>query len=67
MVSSSIRTKVPGPLSAADVPWNPATSTTRPSPSRPSIRSVRTSMIRAFVCEVSVTMPACEPVSETAS
>ena len=30
------------------------------------MRSARTSRIRAFVCDVSVTMPACEPVSETA-
>ena len=30
------------------------------------MRSARTSRIRAFVCEVSVTMPACEPVSEIA-
>ena len=31
------------------------------------MRSARTSMMRALVCEVSVTMPACEPVSEIAS
>ena len=31
------------------------------------MRSARTSRIRAFVCEVSVTMPACEPDSEIAS
>ena len=31
------------------------------------MRSARTSRMRAFVCEVSVTMPACEPVSEIAS
>ncbi len=30
------------------------------------MRSVRTSRIRARVCEVSVTIPACEPVSEIA-
>ena len=30
------------------------------------MRSARTSRIRAFVCDVSVTMPACEPVSEIA-
>ena len=30
------------------------------------MRSARTSRMRAFVCEVSVTMPACEPVSEIA-
>ena len=30
------------------------------------MRSARTSMIRALVCEVSVTIPACEPVSEIA-
>ena len=31
------------------------------------MRSARTSMMRALVCEVSVTIPACEPVSEIAS
>src|SRR6202035_448810 len=31
------------------------------------IRSARTSRIRALVCVVSVTMPACEPVSDSAS
>ena len=31
------------------------------------MRSARTSRMRAFVCEVSVTIPACEPVSEIAS
>src|SRR3954453_4855901 len=30
------------------------------------MRSARTSMIRALVCEVSVTIPACEPVSDSA-
>ena len=30
------------------------------------MRSARTSRMRAFVCEVSVTIPACEPVSEIA-
>ena len=30
------------------------------------MRSARTSRIRAFVCEESVTIPACEPVSEIA-
>ena len=30
------------------------------------MRSARTSRMRAFVCDVSVTMPACEPVSEIA-
>src|SRR5579863_1794413 len=30
------------------------------------MRSARTSRIRALVCEVSVTMPACEPVNEIA-
>ena len=30
------------------------------------MRSARTSRIRALVCEVSVTIPACEPVSEIA-
>src|SRR5258705_272515 len=31
------------------------------------MRVARTSTIFAFVCELSVTMPACDPVSETAS
>ena len=31
------------------------------------MRSARTSTMRAFVWEVSVMMPACEPVSEIAS
>ena len=30
------------------------------------MRSARTSMIRALVCDESVTIPACEPVSESA-
>ena len=30
------------------------------------MRSARTSRMRAFVCDVSVTIPACEPVSEIA-
>ena len=30
------------------------------------MRSARTSRMRALVCDVSVTMPACEPVSEIA-
>ena len=30
------------------------------------MRSARTSRMRALVCEVSVTIPACEPVSEIA-
>ena len=30
------------------------------------MRLARTSRMRAFVCDVSVTMPACEPVSEIA-
>ena len=36
------------------------------SSSASRMRSARTSRIRALVCEVSVTMPACEPVSEIA-
>src|SRR4051794_22209770 len=38
----------------------------RSSSSALKIRSARTSRIRALVCDVSVTMPACEPVSEIA-
>ena len=37
-----------------------------PRRARAMMRSARTSRMRALVCEVSVTMPACEPVSEIA-
>ena len=49
-----------------ETPWKPATSTIFPSSSAAWIRCARTSTIFAFVCVVSVTIPACEPVSETA-
>src|SRR3954469_6562836 len=51
---------------AVDTPWKPATSTMWPSSSAARMRSARTSRMRALVCEVSVTIPACEPVSEIA-
>jgi hypothetical protein len=47
-------------------PWKPATSTTSSSSSAARMRSARTSRMRALVWLVSVTMPACEPVSEIA-
>ena len=49
-----------------ETPWKPATSTIMSSSSAAAMRSALTSRMRAFVCEVSVTMPACEPVSEIA-
>jgi hypothetical protein len=49
-----------------ETPWKPATSTMRSSPSASRMRSARTSRIRALVCEESVTIPACDPVSEIA-
>ena len=49
-----------------ETPWKPATSTIRSSSSAVEMRSARTSRMRALVCEVSVTIPACEPVSEMA-
>ena len=49
-----------------ETPWKPATRTTISSASAWRMRSARTSRMRALVCEVSVTMPACEPVSEIA-
>ena len=51
---------------SVETPWKPATSTIRSSSSAAAMRSARTSRMRAFVCEESVTMPACEPVSEIA-
>jgi 5'-3' exonuclease len=50
-----------------DTPWKPATSTILPSSSAERMRSARTSMSRALVWEVSVTIPAWEPVREMAS
>ena len=52
---------------SAETPWNPATSTIRPASSASLIRVARTSAIFALPWTVSVTMPACEPVSEIAS
>jgi hypothetical protein len=51
---------------SVETPWKPATSTIESSSSAVLIRSARTSMIRALVCEESVTIPAWEPVSEIA-
>ena len=50
-----------------ETPWKPATSTILPSSRAARMRSALTSRMRARVCEVSVTIPACEPVSEMAS
>ncbi len=52
--------------SSVETPWKPATSTIRFSASACSIRRGRISTILALVWTVSVTIPAWEPVSETA-
>ena len=52
---------------SVETPWNPATSTIRPWSSASWIRRARTSTIFALPWTVSVTIPACEPVSEIAS
>ena len=49
-----------------ETPWKPATSTIRPASSASWIRFARTSTIFALPWTVSVTIPACEPVSEIA-
>ena len=49
-----------------DTPWKPATIATRPASSASRIRSARISTIFALPWSVSVTIPACEPVNETA-
>jgi hypothetical protein len=49
-----------------ETPWKPATSTILPASSASWMRFARTSTIFAFPWTVSVTMPACEPVSEIA-
>ena len=67
MVSEPPRPSVVTSEAPFDTPWKPATSTTLSSSSALRMRSAFTSMMRALVCEVSVTMPAWEPVSEMAS
>ena len=52
---------------SVEMPWKPATSTIRSWSSASWIRRARTSTIFARPCTVSVTIPACEPVSEIAS
>ena len=65
MVSEPPRPSVVTSL-AVLTPWKPATSTICSSAWAWRMRSARTSRMRALVWEVSVTMPACEPVSEIA-
>ena len=52
---------------SVDTPWNPATTATLPPSSASRSRSLRISRILALRCAVSVTMPACEPVNDTAA
>ncbi len=65
-MSEPPRPSVVTSFESPETPWKPATSTILSSARAALMRSARTSMIRAFVCEESVTMPACEPVSEIA-
>ena len=67
MVSEPPRPSVVTSNESAETPWKPATSTIRSWSSASWIRRARTSTIFAFPCTVSVTIPACEPVSEIAS
>ena len=53
-------------LLSVDTPWNPATTATLPAASAARRRSPLISTILALRCAVSVTMPACEPVNDTA-
>ena len=52
---------------SVETPWKPATRTMRSESSASWIRCARTSTIFAFPWTVSVTIPACDPVSEIAS
>ena len=52
---------------SVETPWKPATSTILSWSSASWMRRARTSTIFAWPCTVSVTIPACEPVSEIAS
>ncbi len=67
MVSEPPRPSVVTSSELSDTPWKPATSTIRPASNASLMRCALTSMMRALVWEVSVTMPACEPVKEIAS
>ena len=49
-----------------DTPWNPATTAMLPASIVSWMRSARISTILALRWAVSVTIPACEPVNETA-
>src|SRR5262245_19239030 len=51
---------------AVETPWNPATTAMLPAAIASCRRSPRISTIFAFWCAVSVTMPAWEPVNDTA-
>ncbi len=51
---------------AVDTPWNPATTAMLPASIVSWMRSARISTILALRWAVSVTIPACEPVNETA-
>ena len=52
---------------SVETPWNPATTATLPSASASRSRSPRISRILALRWAVSVTIPAWEPVNETAA
>ena len=52
---------------SVETPWNPATTATFPPSSASRRRSPRISRILALRWAVSVTMPACEPVNDTAA
>src|SRR5438128_8084099 len=52
---------------SGETPWKPATIAIRPASSASRTRYARISTIRALPCVVSVTIPACDPVNETAS
>ena len=68
MVSEPPRPSVVTSCDRCDTPWKPATSTILPVVERRrGCGRPCTSMMFALVCDVSVTMPACEPVSEIAS
>src|ERR1700760_3728237 len=67
VVSEPPRPSVVTSRLSVETPWKPATRTIRSCSRAWRMRSARASMIRALVGEESVTIPACEPVSEIAS
>src|SRR5579885_775608 len=67
VVSEPPRPSVVTSRVVVETPWKPATIAIFPCSSASCTRPRRISTMRALPCRASVTMPACDPVKETAS